>query len=277
MTAPLQSFLQQRAAQLPFVVSGEQLLTRDAPGGLREPGAVSANGHCRLLAARDGWLAVNLARLDDLELIPAFTERGGPPWPALAAAAGERDAAEFVAKAEEFQLPVACVGEAEPTVLAESETPAPGPVRVVDLSAMWAGPLCAGLLARAGAEVVRVESARRPDPTAIASPRLDAWLNGAKRRMVLDLTSTEGRERLRDEVARAEVLGDERAARGLGAPRARRPVDGRSTRTGLGRDHRAWLERGTASASATTAQPPGGWSGGTRARRVSSATRWPIR
>ncbi len=206
MTAPLRSFLQQRAALLPFAVPAEQLLMRDAPRGLREPGVISANGHCRLIAARDGWLAVNLARPDDLDLIPAFTEREGPPWRTLAASTGEQNASEFVAKAEEFQLPVARVGEAELAVLAEVETSGPGPVSVVDLSAMWAGPLCAGLLARAGADVVRVESVLRPDPTANASPQLDAWLNGAKRRMVLDLSSTNGRARLREEVAWADVL-----------------------------------------------------------------------
>ena len=34
---------------------------------------------------------------------------------------------------------------------------------VVDLSALWAGPLCGGLLAGAGATVVKVESTHRPD------------------------------------------------------------------------------------------------------------------
>ncbi len=36
---------------------------------------------------------------------------------------------------------------------------------VADLSAMWAGPLCGQLLARAGATVVKVESRARPDGT----------------------------------------------------------------------------------------------------------------
>ena len=37
-----------------------------------------------------------------------------------------------------------------------------GPLRVVDLSSLWAGPLCGALLARAGCDVVKVESVARP-------------------------------------------------------------------------------------------------------------------
>ena len=200
-------FLEQRLRLLPFAVSARQLLERDAPGGLGQPGVVSANRHCRLIAARDGWVALNLARPDDVELIPALTGREGPLWVSLAECAREQGAAEFVARATEFQLPVARVGEAEPAVRAAAAAAARSrSFRLLDLSALWAGPLCAGLLARAGAEVVRVESVRRPDPTSAVSPRLDRWLNGSKRRIVLDLATTDGRERLREEIARCDVL-----------------------------------------------------------------------
>jgi crotonobetainyl-CoA:carnitine CoA-transferase CaiB-like acyl-CoA transferase len=77
---------------------------------------------------------------------------------------------------------------------------------VIDLSALWAGPLCAGLLAQAGSEVVRIESLGRPDPTPDASPRLDAFLNGDKARLPLDLRSEAGRTRLRAEIDQADVL-----------------------------------------------------------------------
>lgn len=208
--------LEQRLRALPFAVSARQLLERDAPGGLGEPGLVSANGHCRLIAARDRWVAVNLARPDDIELIPAMARREGLPWVSLAECAREGDAAEFVARATEFQLPVARVGEAGPAVLAPAAIAPSQSFRVLDLSALWAGPLCAGLLACAGAEVVRVESVRRLDPTSAGSPRLDAWLNGGKQRVTLDLTSATGRHRLREEIARCDVLVTSARAAALG-------------------------------------------------------------
>ena len=206
MTAQFLRFLQDRLGALPFAVSTGELLVRDAPGGLREPGQCSANGHCRLIAVRDGWVAVNLARPDDVELVAALSQREGPPWSALAAAAHEQGAVEFVARAIELQMPVARVGEAQPVALAAACRSPPRAFRVLDLSALWAGPLCAGLLARAGADVVRVENVVRPDPTPEISPQLDAWLNGAKRRVTLDLASAEGREHLLEEIARCDVL-----------------------------------------------------------------------
>ena len=190
MTARLHALLAERTA--PFGLSPAQLLQRDAPGGLDAPGRMSANRHCRLLKAADGWIALNLAREDDRDVIPALTGESGEPWSALESLAASLPAADFRDRAAQLQLPVAVLGEAAPLPLA-----APGgtrlPRKVVDLSALWAGPLCAGLLARAGAEVVRVESLRRPDPTPQSSPRLDALLNGGKRRIALDLASEAGR------------------------------------------------------------------------------------
>lgn len=203
MMERLHEVLAQRLAGLGL--SPQDLLTRDAPGGLAAPGRVSANGSCRLIAAQDGWIALNLARGDDLDLIPALTGRDGDPWDAVAAAAGESAAADFRDRAAELQLPVAVVGESPPQVLA-----APGgnavPRRVVDLSALWAGPLCAGLLARAGAEVLRIESVGRPDPTPAGSPLLDARINAGKARLALDLRRPDGRDRLLAELANADVL-----------------------------------------------------------------------
>ncbi|MFD1613292.1 CoA transferase [Sphingomonas tabacisoli] len=203
----LEDVLRERIALLPALqeaLTPALLLQRDAPGGLRAPGRISANGHCRLVATADGWAALNLARPDDVELVPALTNGRASDWQGIAEAASSMNCSEFVQRAVELQLPVAALGEAMSFVLAEGKSAVPG--RVVDLSALWAGPLCAGLLARAGADVVRIESAGRPDPTPLASPQLDRFLNGSKSRITLDLTVAECRARLRDEILAADVI-----------------------------------------------------------------------
>ncbi|MBU6207244.1 MAG: CoA transferase, partial [Alphaproteobacteria bacterium] len=41
---------------------------------LAKPGQCSANGTCRLYRAADGWIALNLARADDVALLSALFE-----------------------------------------------------------------------------------------------------------------------------------------------------------------------------------------------------------
>jgi crotonobetainyl-CoA:carnitine CoA-transferase CaiB-like acyl-CoA transferase len=73
---------------------------------------------------------------------------------------------------------------------------------VIDLSALWAGPLCAGILAAAGAAVVKVESPSRPDG-ARRGPRLFFdLLNAGKRSACVDLRS----DLFRALVERADVV-----------------------------------------------------------------------
>src|SRR5689334_4661100 len=79
-------------------------LGADGPARLRErieilgiapDGPVSAGGTCRLLPASDGrWVAVNLSRRDDVELLAAWMghEWDGPVWDAVGGALGTMDA-----------------------------------------------------------------------------------------------------------------------------------------------------------------------------------------
>lgn len=182
------------------------LAERDAPGGLAAPGLFSANRHCRLLQTKDGWVAANLAREDDRTLILALARgRNIPVWDVLEDMAATLTARQFLDQLTEWQMPVACLGEAEPLAL---RSPATTKIsgRVLDLSALWAGPLCAGLLARAGAEVVRIESIGRPDPTPHSSPLLDMRINGGKVRLALDLRTDAGKAALLQAVDQADIL-----------------------------------------------------------------------
>ncbi len=183
-----------------------QLLERDAPGGLAAPGLASANRHCHLLRCADGWAALNLARPDDLDLIPALTGGAGDDWAAVERWARGRGCEAVRRAAIELQLPLAVVGEAAPQALVPVDGSWSVPRKVVDLSALWAGPLCAGLLAQAGARVVRIVSTGRPDPTPQSSPRLDARINAGKDLRELDLRTPAGRAALLAELADADVL-----------------------------------------------------------------------
>lgn len=93
-------------------------------------------------------------------------------------------------------------------------------VRVIDLTAFWAGPAATQLLAALGADVIKVESIQRPDGARFIttrSPADESWwewsatfqvVNANKRGVTLDLTSEAGCELLFDLVARADVLID---------------------------------------------------------------------
>src|SRR6267143_926295 len=49
---------------------------------LRRGGVQSCNRSCRLLEARDGWIALSLPRPSDIEMLPAWLgiEIGADPW-----------------------------------------------------------------------------------------------------------------------------------------------------------------------------------------------------
>ncbi|OBH49983.1 CaiB/BaiF CoA-transferase family protein [Mycobacterium sp. E2479] len=91
-------------------------------------------------------------------------------------------------------------------------------LRVLDMTTFWAGPCCTHALALLGAEVIHVESTRRPDGTRMIagipiteekwwekSPIFEA-LNTSKKGLTLDLQTTRGRELLRELIATCDVI-----------------------------------------------------------------------
>lgn len=181
---------EQYRARSGIPVDAEELLTgRAALLGFRATGRVSAGGATRLMSAVDGWCALTLSRDDDIGAVPALVEDDvdpDDPWPAVTAWVAARPAAEAIARARLLGLPAAVLGEtsASPPVLrrlgAPTEPRSVAGLLVVDLSSMWAGPLCGQLLLRAGATVVKVESAARPDGTRSGPAAFFDWMNTAK-------------------------------------------------------------------------------------------------
>lgn len=78
---------------------------------------------------------------------------------------------------------------------------------VVDLTALWAGPLATALLADLGAEVVKVDPAARPDGLA-RHRAFHHHLNSAKQVVDLDLRDASDRRRFEALLDRADLLID---------------------------------------------------------------------
>ncbi|MGW4391318.1 CaiB/BaiF CoA transferase family protein [Streptomyces sp. NPDC004685] len=103
-----------------------------------------------------------------------------------------------------------------PTPTPNAPTPQhPAPLqglRVLDLATLFAGPLAATMLADFGADVIKVEHPRKPDPSRGHGPSKDGvglwWklLGRNKRNITLDLSTPGGREILLKLVADADVL-----------------------------------------------------------------------
>jgi hypothetical protein len=201
------------------------LAERAAVAGLTRGGDRSCGRATRLVPASDGWIAVSLAREDDVALVPAWLglaeQPAGDPWPVVGDAVARRPAGDVVERAALVGLPVAAVAAASPP---EAGTgPFEGlPVRpldagprgrrprraplVVDLSSLWAGPLCARLLAGRGARVVKVESRPRPDGARRGPVAFFSLLHGGHEGVALDLRDPRDVEQLRCLLVAADVV-----------------------------------------------------------------------
>lgn len=203
----------------PLGFDGHYLLgERAALTGLRRRAPWSAGGACRAVRARDGWVAFSLARPGDAELLPALVEGAatGEPWQVLDDWAALRPALEVADRAQLLGL-VAAEVDVEPrpvwppwriTSSGRRRAGPRGSARplVVDLSALWAGPLCAQLLGLAGAHVLRVESRGRPDGGRAGSRAFDDLLHAGQPSVALDFDDATDVSRLRALVDRADVV-----------------------------------------------------------------------
>lgn len=203
-------------------LSGAQLLgERAVLNGFVVPGAVSAGGGCRLFKAKDGHVALTLARDMDREMLPALFKDATVDEDALAAHFAGVNAEEIVAQGRLLGLAIARMGERPASPACTVTTHGiPAPRRknrplVVDLTALWAGPLAGHLLGLAGADVVKVESRNRPDRMREGDPALFARLNQHKANVALDLREPKERDALIDLLRRADVVVEAARLRAL--------------------------------------------------------------
>ncbi|MCI4592039.1 CoA transferase [Sphingobium sp. BYY-5] len=196
---------------------------RAALNGFRIPGRISAGGGCRLYDTLDMPVALTLARPDDRAMLPAlFGESGidGGDDAQLIAAFAARRSEEMVAQGRLLGLAIARIGETPVSpvcaITAEGEIKArTAPPLVIDLSALWAGPLAAHLVGLCGARVIKVESHTRPDRMREGDPALFARLNQGKANIALDLRHGVDRAALIALISRADLVIESARPRAL--------------------------------------------------------------
>jgi hypothetical protein len=217
------------ALELPSIGTGTELLSqRSLFTDVSSHRQVSMGGHCQLLRTVEGWCAVHLPRLDDLDLLPAWlgveAEADDIPWAAIAQALSLRASSEVVPSGQELGLAVSAMADGDDEQLRDRGTTNPARpwiqrrvgtrqhdislegARVVDLSSLWAGPLCSRILTEAGAKVVKVESSTRPDVSRDGDVAFFDWLHAGQEFVSLPLEEPSGVADLVALIEQADVV-----------------------------------------------------------------------
>ncbi len=230
----------------------ELITGRAGFAGFTRGGRVSAGGSSFLLRSADGWCAVTLSRADDVAAVPAIAGLLGSHGAsldeivtqeqaraALAAVAQSTSAEDLAAAAQQVGVPAAALPVGGPPLATAGRAAPPAPASrpswrvtriaaplagarlggavVADLSSMWAGPLCARLLGLAGAEVIKVESPRRPDGARSGNREFFDWLHAGHRSLSADFGTRAGRSILASLLEVADVVIEASRPRALAA------------------------------------------------------------
>ena len=216
-------------------IRGADLLwERAAELKIAPQGGCSANQSCRLMATQDGYIAVNLARPEDWTLLPAWLEADVNNWSQLSAQVAQRSSALLLERGRLMGLAVATPNEAiapDPVdALSDLNAHIVTSPLVVDMSALWAGPLCSHLLQGCGYQVIKVESVQRPDGAREGSPKHFYALHEGKECRRFDFRDPTDLRRLRMLLASADVVIEGSRPRALRALE----LDRESIMTGAG-------------------------------------------
>ena len=189
---------------------------RAAISGFTPGGEQSSGRAAHLCKTLDGWLVVNLARDCDYDLMPAWLEEPVHDLAQIKAVVASRFSEGLVARGREMGLAIShhedrsLIREASSWVYGRRYArrhalPRNAPL-VLDLSSLWAGPLCGQMLRECGARVIKIESEDRPDGARRGSPEFYQILNADKESVALDLRAAEGRGYLDKLLARADII-----------------------------------------------------------------------
>lgn len=212
-------------------INGPALLgERAALMGLGRAGATSCGGATRVMPTADDWIVVCLARNSDIDSVPAWlgatVGTNDELWPSVLSLVARRLTHDLVERGVLLGMPVARLGEVErPGSLVRASPLGTSPnansrvtladAVVVDLSALWAGPLCAHLLGLAGARVIKVESVDRPDGARFGNGEFFDLLHGGHESVCVDFRDNRDIDALRSLLQCADVVIESSRPRAL--------------------------------------------------------------
>lgn len=205
--------VRERTGATPELPGAELLGERAAIAGLARRGPRSCGGSFRSVRTRDGWLGLSLPRADDLDAVPALVsgEAGSEPWPAVARWAAVHETAAAVERSRLLGLAAAGwprTQPAPPAVVSRpggTQTCTERPL-VVDLTSLWAGPLCSHLLGLAGCTIIKVESSRRLDGARSGPRAFFDLLHAGHASVLVDFADPADMRRLADLLRRASLV-----------------------------------------------------------------------
>jgi hypothetical protein len=207
--------------------------------GLARQGERAPGGRARLIATRNGHLVLNLARDEDWQLVPAWLEVAPDPdvsrqdESAIDRVIARRESSALVARgrlmglavapaatsvpsdAPLFRLHHASERSPRPRLPTAPDVPRERPIRLLDLSSLWAGPLATSLLAIAGVDVLKIENPTRPDGARAGSRAFFDLMNGNKRGCPLDLHEARDRTIFERLLESADVVVESARPRAL--------------------------------------------------------------
>lgn len=206
---------------LPGINGSDFLTQRSRLMNLKPEGQCSANGSCHLWPCLDGkWLALNLSRRQDWELLPALFQQNQTLYhlEEVAKRVAQRPAEILLSRGRILGLAMAIALHEQPVASKPWFTTTTGAKRqtkneiplVVDLSALWAGPLCSHLLQQCGARVIKIESLQRPDGARLnqqaGAKTFYQQLNHNKELKILDFHSAKDLGQLNMLIKQADII-----------------------------------------------------------------------
>lgn len=201
---------------------------RAAMTRLRRNGPDSCGGGFRLLPTRDGHLGLSLPRPDDLAMVPALVETAvDDPWGAAGDWASRVTTTDAVRRCRLLGLAASAVParnnrqrrlatrQAVEVSIAGARRHVRERPRIVDLTALWAGPLCAHLLGMTGAEVIKVESVARPDGARRGARAFYDLLHHGHSSVAVDFADPRSLDRVRELICSADLVLESSRPRAL--------------------------------------------------------------